>query len=233
VETDPETSKKFILCDYNRDGDSYRSPWSNAYYPPLEDGFKPSPKLRQLEVQANSILDVYRRMYFDTGESSAYFFNTDEDESRSFGACYLIHKDVAPSSRGLAGGVWDSIHVFEVNQKKDNTFEYKLTTTVLVSMDVSNDKVGKVDLSGSMTQQSEQTHAVTAEKPHLTHMGKMLEDMELRIRNAIEIVYIQKTREIVGGMRIVDGSRQKEWAKITASLNAAVLDHGAGRKVDG
>lgn len=27
VFTCPETNKKFILCDYNRDGDSYRSPW--------------------------------------------------------------------------------------------------------------------------------------------------------------------------------------------------------------
>lgn len=235
VQADPESGKAYILCDYNRDGDSYRSPWSNKYYPELEDGFKPTDKLRQLEVQANSVLDVYRRMYFDSGESSAYFFNTDGDEEKSFGACFLIHKDVPPASRGLAAGVWDSIHVFEVTEAsgKPGMFEYKLTTTVLVSMAVENEKTGKIDLSGSMTQQSAQKAAVSSDKPHLTHMGKMLEDMELSMRNAIEVIYIQKTREVISGMRVVDGARQKEWAKITASLNAAVQQHGDTRKVDG
>ena len=35
-----KTKKGFLMCDYNRDGDSYRSPWSNEYYPALDDGFK-------------------------------------------------------------------------------------------------------------------------------------------------------------------------------------------------
>ena len=34
----PDTNKDFIVCDYNRDGDSFRSPWSNKYTPPLDDG---------------------------------------------------------------------------------------------------------------------------------------------------------------------------------------------------
>jgi len=33
-----ESNKDFIVCDYNRDGDSFRSPWSNKYTPPLDDG---------------------------------------------------------------------------------------------------------------------------------------------------------------------------------------------------
>jgi hypothetical protein len=33
----------------------------------------------------------------------------------------------------MTNGVWDSIHVFQVEQsQKKNTFEYKLTTTVMV-----------------------------------------------------------------------------------------------------
>merc|ERR1711916_276810 len=35
VEKDEASGKDFLLCDYNRDGDSYRSPWSNEYNPPL------------------------------------------------------------------------------------------------------------------------------------------------------------------------------------------------------
>jgi len=38
------------------------SPWSNQYYPPLQDGAVPSKKLRELEVQANDAFDTYREM---------------------------------------------------------------------------------------------------------------------------------------------------------------------------
>lgn len=39
---------------------SRRSPWSNKYHPPLEDGSIPNPQLRELEVEANDIFAVYR-----------------------------------------------------------------------------------------------------------------------------------------------------------------------------
>jgi len=38
---DETVDKDFLLCDYNRDGDSYRSPHSNQYYPTIPDGFMP------------------------------------------------------------------------------------------------------------------------------------------------------------------------------------------------
>ena len=39
-----------------------RSPWSNSYDPPLDDGAFPSDRLRKLEVDANSAFDQYREM---------------------------------------------------------------------------------------------------------------------------------------------------------------------------
>ena len=44
-------NKDYLLCDYNRDGDSYRSPWSNEYDPPIEDGSIPSDRIRNFEVR--------------------------------------------------------------------------------------------------------------------------------------------------------------------------------------
>ena len=38
---DEVVDKDFLLCDYNRDGDSYRSPHSNQYFPEIPDGFMP------------------------------------------------------------------------------------------------------------------------------------------------------------------------------------------------
>jgi capping protein beta len=249
VQRDTKAGRDFVLCDYNRDGDSHRSPWSNAYYPPQDDGFLPSAALRKMETEANDIFDTYRKLYFEGGTSSVYFFNTDEKDNKSFGACFLIHKDVDPKEvaqsgagaaatanakdKGLDAGWWDSIHVFEVSEtNKKGHFEYKLTTTVMVSMSVKNSHVGEVDLSGNMTQQDTKVFPVTDLAPHIGNLGRMLEDMELKIRNSIEGIYIQKTREVVNGMRSAGAQKEKEWGAITASLNAAVLKHGDKRVKD-
>jgi len=132
IEKDTKTGKSFVLCDYNRDGDSYRSPWSSEYFPACDDGFQPSNKLREMEVAANELFDIYRKMYFDTGFSSAYFFDTEEDNDKVFGACFLIHKDVDDASSNLKGW-WDSVHVFEATPDEGNNYLYyycKLATTI-------------------------------------------------------------------------------------------------------
>jgi len=40
IAMDEAEGKEFLQCEYNKDGDSYRSPWSNKYYPEIvvEDG---------------------------------------------------------------------------------------------------------------------------------------------------------------------------------------------------
>jgi len=228
IQQDPKLAKHFILCDYNRDGDSYRSPWSNSYFPHIDDGFTPPARLRNIEVEANKLFDVYRRMYFDTGHSSVYVFETDDKNGDSFGACFLIHKDVEEKKGGLDKGWWDSIHVFEVttDDPKKVSFTYKLTSTVMVSMVIKEASVGQVDLSGNMTKQSTLKQAVNASNTHIANLGKMLEEMELRIRNSIEGIYIQKTREVINGMRSATGARDDQWASIAESLKNTVINRG-------
>ena len=48
-----------MFCD---DVNCRRSPWTNQYDPPLEDGTLPSEKLRKLEIEANSAFDQFREM---------------------------------------------------------------------------------------------------------------------------------------------------------------------------
>jgi hypothetical protein len=74
----PKTQREYLLCDYNRDGDSYRSPWSNEYTPALADATYPSEKLRKMEIAANQAFDVYRELYYEGGVSSVYFWNLDD-----------------------------------------------------------------------------------------------------------------------------------------------------------
>lgn len=131
VMLDPITGKQFVLCDYNRDGDSYRSPWSNQYFPDIEDGLKPSDELRKLEETFNFVFDAYRNLYYEGGFSSVYFWDIQEG---NFAGCFLVQKDVE-KSRGLTEGTWNSIHVLEaIEMKEEKSFKYKLTTTVIISM---------------------------------------------------------------------------------------------------
>lgn len=84
------SGRDYLLCDYNRDGDSYRSPWSNEYEPALSDGTVPSEKVRKMEVAANEAFDVYRELYYEGGVSSVYFWNLDE----GFAGVVLLKKCV-------------------------------------------------------------------------------------------------------------------------------------------
>lgn len=216
VEKDPVEGKDFVKCDYSRDGDSYRSPWSNKYYPALNDGFLPSKKLRDMEVTANALLATYLHFYFESGCSSAYFFDTEEGATDQFGACWLVHKDVEGGN--LKSGWWDSTHVFAVTENSETEATYELTTTVMISMVLVSDQFGNIDLSGIRTRQKSAKMKVDKYTSHVSNMGKMLEETELKIRNEIEGIYIQKTREVINGMRSTAGKRDQQFASIMQDL---------------
>merc|ERR1711879_104900 len=172
VAHDSQARRDYLLCDYNRDGDSYRSPWTNKYDPSLPDGALPSAQLRQLEVQANEVFDIYRDLYFEGGVSSVYCWDLDD----GFAACILIKKTQDQSKKGQPmKGTWDSIHVVEVNDKKSKA-AYTLTSTVILSLETQTDSTGKVHLAGSLIRRDEKEFPVNAANPHVTNIGRMVED---------------------------------------------------------
>jgi len=194
---DPLAKRDYLLCDYNRDGDSYRSPWSNKYDPPLEDGAAPSGELRRLEVLANEVFDIYRDLYFEGGVSSVYCW----DLEGGFAACILIKKTQDQSKKGQPmKGTWDSIHVVEVQDNKKNA-HYKLTSTVMLNIETETAGTGQVSLAGSLTRQDEKDFPVNDGNPHVSNIGKMVEDMEIKLRNTLEQIYFGKTRDIVNELR--------------------------------
>jgi capping protein beta len=99
------SDKQYIQSDYNSEQQSFRSPWTNEYYPPLakltspndnnnnkeeveEVGMKPSPPLRNLEIKANEVFESYTKLYYGKGNevvSSVYFLDKDSSTSDSGG----------------------------------------------------------------------------------------------------------------------------------------------------
>lgn len=224
-----DSGRDYLLCDYNRDGDSYRSPWSGKFDPPLEgengpggaddgagEGAIPSERIRKIEIAANDAFDIYREMYYEGGISSVYFWNLDD----GFAGVVLIKKGM--TARYLAGlrgnvanglvlatapagsnkGVWDSIHVFEAIDRA-RTSHYKLTSTVILHLSAANEALGEMDLSGNLTRQTETDLPVENDSSHIANIGKLVEDMEFKMRNLLQDVYFGKTKDIVGELRSI------------------------------
>ncbi|XP_011848527.1 PREDICTED: F-actin-capping protein subunit beta isoform X3 [Mandrillus leucophaeus] len=170
IARDKVVGKDYLLCDYNRDGDSYRSPWSNKYDPPLEDGAMPSARLRKLEVEANNAFDQYRDLYFEGGVSSVYLWDLDH----GFAGVILIKK--AGDGSKKIKGCWDSIHVVEVQEKSSGrTAHYKLTSTVMLWLQTNKSGSGTMNLGGSLTRQMEKDETVGDCSPHIANIGRLVE----------------------------------------------------------
>uniref|UniRef100_A0A5F5PR53 F-actin-capping protein subunit beta n=1 Tax=Equus caballus TaxID=9796 RepID=A0A5F5PR53_HORSE len=196
IARDKVVGKDYLLCDYNRDGDSYRSPWSNKYDPPLEDGAMPSARLRKLEVEANNAFDQYRDLYFEGGVSSVYLWDLDH----GFAGVILIKK--AGDGSKKIKGCWDSIHVVEVQEKSSGrTAHYKLTSTVMLWLQTNKSGSGTMNLGGSLTRQMEKDETVSDCSPHIANIGRLVEDMENKIRSTLNEIYFGKTKDIVNGLR--------------------------------
>ena len=131
----------------------------------------------------------------------------------------------------MSRGAWDSIHVVEVAVAGDGRATYKLTTTVMLSMDVHKPAVGDSNLSGSLTRMAEKACAVDEAHPHVANIGSMIEDMETDIRTYLDSLYIQKTREVVSSIRKLHKGPTQDKG-FTMNLNSAVLKHGKNRAVD-
>ena len=92
----------------------------------------------------------------------------------------------AATPTGKSEGGWDSIHVFE-SIDRARTSHYKLTSTVILRLSTSSDALGDMDLSGNMTRQIEQDMPVTDDSSHIVNVGKLVEDMELKMRNLLRM----------------------------------------------
>ncbi|KAL7424164.1 F-actin-capping protein subunit beta [Cryptotrichosporon argae] len=220
---DDEAGREFLGCDYNRDGDSFRSPWSNAYLPPSQAGPSPSPRLRQLEVSLNAAFDTYREMYYEGGVASVYLWDLDDEpgaKEMSFAGVVLFKKSLATDASST--GTWDSLHVFEAHER-GRSAKYKLTSTVMLVLDTAtaagaggaggaaDEKggEGKVTLSGSMTRQAEVDYPLASAAAHIPNVGRMVEDMEIKMRNLLSSVYFGKTKDVINELRSQAGLEHK------------------------
>ena len=56
---------------------------------------------------------------------------------------------------------------------------------MILRLGTENEALGEMDLSGSMTRQTQQDMPVEDDKSHIVNVGKLVEDMEGKMRNLL------------------------------------------------
>lgn len=64
---------------------------------------------------------------------------------------------------------------------------YKLTSTVILHLANKTEALGDMDLSGNMTRQVEVDLPVESDGSHVANVGRLVEDMELKMRNLLRM----------------------------------------------
>jgi capping protein beta len=185
------TGSSFIKCEYNRDADSYRSPWSNQYQPPIEGANLPSDSLRALESECNTVFSEYVRLYYDEAISSVYLWETG---SNAYAASFLVKKDV--DAGALHKGTWESTSLVSVTvNSASRKMEMSVTATVYLHIQLDS-----VNLCGSLSRQ--QTKSVPFSESGTAYaMISQVEAMETTLRSTLDTIYVGKTQEILNRTR--------------------------------
>jgi capping protein beta len=119
-------------------------------------------------------------------------------------------------------GSWNSIHVVQVIPAPGGrSAHYQLTSTILLELITQNPSLGQMDLAGNLTRQAEQDFPLEDFQAHVANMGRLIEDMETKMRNAIQDIYFGKTKDIVNDLRsITDLIEAKKQEAIKSELAA-------------
>lgn len=75
--------------------------------------------------------------------------------------------------------------------------------------------------------QTEQGCAVDAQNPHVSNIGRMVEDMEMKLRTTLETIYFGKTKDIVNDLRQAAGaSVMSQRQAFAADISSAMGSRG-------
>lgn len=220
VGTDPTNDMKYILCDFNRDCDSYRSPFSNQYYPELKDGLLPSDDLRQMEIISRNAFESYRKLYFLGGVLSTYAWNI---SNNSFGFGVFVQKDIDDllhDGTKMNGSI-SCTDVFEIKKKNKNNYEYKMISSILLhcNVEISNNEI--INMSGGVSNQTIIKAEANGTIEHLITIGQMVENNSSVFMEKVKQIYIGKMNEIFTKTKHIQGDKElkKQMKLLAESIN--------------
>jgi len=148
----------------------------------------------------NDAFEIYTEQYYEAGSlSSVYLWDVDG----GFAGVVLIKKaaDFAKGGAPMRGS-WDSIHVFQVDEKSATKADYQLTSTIMLALETENDRAGAVHLSGSLTKRQKKIDVlVSKDNSHTANIGSQIEVVENSMRQQIGEIYFSRTKDIINDIR--------------------------------
>ncbi|WFC98945.1 F-actin-capping protein subunit beta [Malassezia yamatoensis] len=191
--------REYLCCDYNRIGNSWRSCISNTYQPDLSEeeqkqdlAVYTAGKLRELELRANAAFEVYRKLTYlwDVGVDSP------GDPPANFAGVILFKKVATVAHDDRLDG-----------PASVKSAKYKFSSTVMLTLNRHQGVEsceGNIDLSGSLSRETEETMKVIDATGHIHNLGRIVEEVESKIRNQLQEIYFGKTSDIVNQLRSLE-----------------------------
>ncbi len=192
----------YIKSEFNCELDSYRSPWSNKYFPICENPHYPPSELRQLEIHFNKIFKEYSILYYgEKSVSSVFVWEQGENIDMGF-SCALLVKNKPEAGKSS----WDTsslVTVRFIKEKEKDEDRLKAVYSVL-STAIYKIQISPIELSGILTRQSEDSHYIKTHfdyEAHIEKIGKLVEFTENNLRNSVDEVYMKKSHEVIFNLR--------------------------------
>ncbi|CAJ1401401.1 unnamed protein product [Effrenium voratum] len=216
VKEDLKANRYFIVSEYNCDGGSHRSPWTDRYIPAPPGGdaeeerfFRPPERLKRLEETFNEVFEAYATSYYEGCVSSVYLWDLEE----GYAGAFLIRKELSKVLGDGKTGVWDSVHVLEVREAPNShQVDFKLSSSVLLHAQVSP-KAEQTELSAHLTRQTDSKldrRKKSGEDAHIVHIGMMIEDNENFLRHSLGCIHLAKQQTVLDSLRSVEGAQASE-----------------------
>ena len=206
----------FIESEFNRDENSYRSPWSNKYFPPKESDKLLPNELRELELRINQLIKLYLKLYYsEDAISSAYIMFQDESISNGF-LCYVFIKSSVKNSEYLKDSSFlESTNIISVKFMRERSdtpnkerikIIYKTNTIFLFQLEFKN--LANFVYNGTKFCDCSKTTYTTNYfdyEKHLRYIGKSIEENEGNLRLKLDKIYLEKNDYICKEMRNEEG----------------------------
>jgi len=108
---------------------------------------------------------------------------------------------------------------FQVDEKTATQVSYKLTSTLMITLETTSERSGTIHLSGNLTkQQFKKDVALSKDNGHTVQLGSQIEAVENSMRQHVNEIYFSRTKDIVNDIRKRAGF---------AAFNATVAQHTA------
>lgn len=195
----------FLACEYNRTTDNrYRSPWTNASHPKLDDddneskntAFETNEELRLLETTFNEVWGAYKNLYYGNDAIGSVYLQ--DSDSGAFQGLFGIQKNIT-------SGSWNSVSFVRITELGEKECTYTVETSLHLIVEPSiDDVVGttKADISLHVSKDVTKACKIQPDKvpinvSHIEHIGSIIEANEIDLRSHMEKVLIPKNQEIM------------------------------------